>query len=286
MKFSKLIIFTIPAIFAGCGIYFFTPERFESERIEYVLLGEDEVDEINLKSEPSSRGRESRDKVHLAEGSPGSLKLADAIESAELKRIEVFAFSEIDLSEYLNKPLTPGIAFYLFKVRSLCRVQPGSISPSLCEEINNLELPSEFESLKLAAEGGHLEAILEFSNYIPPDYESMSQSEIDAIRKSRIDMLNKAWRSGSVEALHELSASYFNGLGVEVDLSKAYYYSKTAQVVYDKFDGDFPAAFLEENEKIMNHLEAVLYPYQKEPILAQIDSQEVDSCCIIFSPTK
>lgn len=283
----RLFISMVFVLLFGAGFYLL---NFESVGagvvINPVVQGEGDKDQNTEEPKLNNRKVSISNKERSSESLLMPLKLTDAIEGAELRYIEAETFSSFDVNDYVDPPLTPEAAYQLFSAKNFCRIQSDSVASSFCEEIYSLSLPSEFDSLKMAAEGGHLEAILEFSNFISPDFESWNQSEIDAIRSARIEMLGEAWSAGSIEALHELSASYFNGLGVEIDLNEAYYYSKTAQVIYDEFDGELPLAFVDENKKIMSYLEATLYPYQREPIVVRVDSQKIANCCIIFSPTK
>ncbi|WP_444958234.1 hypothetical protein [Microbulbifer sp. ZKSA002] len=212
-----------------------------------------------------------------------SAKKSGDFKTVELEMVKYDPTLNFDLQEYIENPYDVDSTYELYKARSYCRKGSNLASPNLCQEIGRHSLPSEFESLTSAADQGHVKAQLEFSNFIPPNYEDLSQEEIDSLRNTRIEYLESAWASGSLEALHELSATYFYGLGVEQDLLKSYFYAKTAEIVYSSLNGAVPSSYVNENTKMVNHLEAVLYPYQREPVLREVYSQNNKNCCILFS---
>ncbi|MEW5250694.1 SEL1-like repeat protein [Microbulbifer sp. 2201CG32-9] len=214
-------------------------------------------------------------------------KFQDIFSGAKLKKLAgdgpmAVGVRDFNINDYLNKPVEPRAAFNLYKAHYLCRTKFIPVSSDICKKLEEYHLPSEYESLKAAADGGYVTAQLEFPNYLPVNHESFSQDEVDEFRKSSIEYLKAAWASGSVRALAQLSSTYFYGQGVEVNFNRAYFYSKTAQIIFEEYSQYIPIIYKNHNQKIVQHLEAVLYPYQKGPILKEVYAQKNSNCCIFI----
>ncbi|WP_288130990.1 hypothetical protein [Microbulbifer sp.] len=212
----------------------------------------------------------------------GSSPFSDSLEQFTLVIFENDRLSKFDVNDYLNEELSVESAMRLYEAQKQCRVKLSLKNNKLCQRLRDGSFLTEYEAIDFAAASGNLEAQVAFGYTIPPGSESWTAEQISTHRGKRIHYLEQAWEAGSINALQELSSSYYFGSGVEQDLEKAYFYSKTAQKIYERLGGDIPDTFKKMNNKLVSEMELVLYPYQREPIVKSVGSQVKKECCILF----